>query len=71
MQISTLTQFTISDILPALIQETGLGGFYAENGSYGGGTWLRFPVNGEHSPSTRGKCVVYVKEGGLAYLRSG
>lgn len=47
------------------------GAFEDENGSYGGGTWLRFPVNGEHSPSTRGKCVVYVKEGGLAYLRSG
>ena len=47
------------------------GAFEDETGSYGGGTWLRFPVGASHSPSTRAECVLYVKEGGLAYLRAG
>jgi anti-sigma factor ChrR (cupin superfamily) len=47
------------------------GAFEDETGSYGGGTWLRFPVGAAHAPSTRGECVLYVKEGGLAYLRAG
>ncbi len=47
------------------------GAFEDETGSFGGGTWLRFPVGGSHRPSTRAECVLYVKEGGLAYLASG
>ena len=47
------------------------GTFEDETGSFGGGTWLRFPVGGTHEPSTRADCVLYIKEGGLAYLRTG
>lgn len=38
-------------------------------GGYLRGTWLRFPVGSTHHPSSRSGCVVYVKTGGLAYLR--
>lgn len=47
------------------------GAFEDEKGSFGGGTWLRFPVGGTHVPATRTECVLYVKEGGLAYLQPG
>ena len=42
-----------------------------ETGRFGAGSWLRFPVGACHAPSTAGGCVLYVKEGGLEYLRSG
>jgi anti-sigma factor ChrR (cupin superfamily) len=45
------------------------GAFEDETGSFAAGTWLRLPVGAAHTPSTRSGCVLYVKEGGLAYLR--
>ena len=40
-----------------------------EAGSYGRGTWLRFPEQASHGPSTATGCVFYIKEGGLKLLR--
>jgi anti-sigma factor ChrR (cupin superfamily) len=42
-----------------------------ETGRFGVGTWLRFPVGARHAPATTAGCVLYIKEGGLAYLLSG
>jgi anti-sigma factor ChrR (cupin superfamily) len=42
-----------------------------ETGRFGAGTWLRFPVGSQHAPATIPGCVLYIKEGGLAYLSSG
>jgi anti-sigma factor ChrR (cupin superfamily) len=42
-----------------------------ETGRFGAGAWLRFPVGSRHAPTTTGGCVLYIKEGGLAYLLSG
>jgi anti-sigma factor ChrR (cupin superfamily) len=42
-----------------------------ETGRFSAGTWLRFPVGSRHAPATAGGCVLYIKEGGLAYLLSG
>jgi anti-sigma factor ChrR (cupin superfamily) len=44
--------------------------FSDENGHYEPGHWLRFPVGAEHQPYSDTGCVVYIKRGGLAYLRS-
>jgi anti-sigma factor ChrR (cupin superfamily) len=41
-----------------------------DSGRFPAGCWLRLPAGGSHHPrSTRG-CTLYVKTGGLAYLRS-
>jgi len=47
------------------------GGFADEEGAFAEGSWLRLPVGAAHSPSTVDGCVVYIKEGGFAYLRAG
>jgi anti-sigma factor ChrR (cupin superfamily) len=47
------------------------GAFEDETGRFGAGTWLRFPERAIHAPSTSTGCVLYIKEGGLAYLRPG
>jgi anti-sigma factor ChrR (cupin superfamily) len=47
------------------------GSFADEGGSFGYGAWLRLPPGAAHSPSSDEGCVVYVKEGGFAYLRAG
>jgi anti-sigma factor ChrR (cupin superfamily) len=47
------------------------GSFSDENGDYGAGHWLRFPVGGEHQARTDSGCIIYIKRGGLTYLRSG
>ena len=47
------------------------GSFTDELGSYGAHTWLRLPVQFTHRPRTAAGCELYIKEGGLAYLRSG
>ena len=39
-----------------------------ETGRFGAGTWLRLPVGARHRPATTAGCVLYIKEGGLAYL---
>ena len=46
------------------------GSFSDEHGSYGPHTWLRLPPDSAHAPSTAQGCVLYVKEGGFAYLRA-
>jgi hypothetical protein len=45
------------------------GSFEDEEGPYRTHTWLRFPAQSRHRPRTREGCVLYVKEGGFAYLR--
>ena len=35
------------------------------------GAWVRLPRGASHAPSTDEGCVLYIKEGGLAYLRAG
>jgi anti-sigma factor ChrR (cupin superfamily) len=47
------------------------GEFSDEAGRFGPGAWLRLPVAAAHSPSTRDGCMLYIKEGGFAYLRAG
>jgi anti-sigma factor ChrR (cupin superfamily) len=42
-----------------------------ETGRFGAGTWLRLPVGSWHAPTTTKGSVLYIKEGGLAYLQSG
>jgi anti-sigma factor ChrR (cupin superfamily) len=49
-----------------------LGGVFAdEGGRLAEGCWLRLPPGAMHAPSTRDGCVLYVKEGGFAYLAAG
>jgi anti-sigma factor ChrR (cupin superfamily) len=47
------------------------GAFSDESGEHGAGTWLRLPLGARHHPraSTAG-CTLYVKTGGLFYLRA-
>ena len=47
------------------------GSFGDAGGSFGRGAWLRLPPGASHSPSTDEGCVLYIKEGGFAYLRAG
>jgi len=47
------------------------GSFADEGGTFAHGAWLRLPPDAAHSPSTDEGCVVYIKEGGFAYLRAG
>jgi anti-sigma factor ChrR (cupin superfamily) len=47
------------------------GSFADEAGRFARGAWLRLPPGAEHEPSTSEGCVLYIKEGGFAYLRSG
>jgi anti-sigma factor ChrR (cupin superfamily) len=46
------------------------GSFADEGGRFGQRAWLRLPPGAAHSPSSADGCVVYVKEGGFAYLRA-
>lgn len=45
------------------------GSFTDESGTHGTHAWLRLPAGATHAPSTAGGCTLYVKRGGLAYLR--
>jgi len=47
------------------------GQFDDEAGTYGSGSWLRFPVGSHHTPQTSQGCVLYIKEGGFTYLNAG
>lgn len=47
------------------------GSFTDEAGSFARGSWLRLPVGAAHSPQSAEGCIVYIKEGGFAYLRAG
>ena len=46
------------------------GRFSDEHGDYRQGHWLRFPAGARHHPTTSTGCSVYLKRGGLAYLKS-
>jgi len=46
------------------------GEFSDQAGSYRAGCWLRLPVGSEHRPRSDRGCTLYVKRGGLRYLRS-
>ncbi len=46
------------------------GSFSDENGDYKAGHWLRFPIGAKHKVHTGSGCVLYLKRGGLKYLRS-
>ena len=45
------------------------GVFEDEAGRYPAGTWLRLPEGATNAPRTSAGCTLYVKRGGLAYLR--
>lgn len=47
------------------------GEFADETGRFSAGTWLRLPPGSAHAPTVTGECVLYVKEGGFAYLKEG
>ena len=47
------------------------GSFADAEGVFARGTWLRLPAGERHEPSTAEGCVLYIKEGGFAYLRAG
>ena len=46
------------------------GSFSDEHGDYGPHTWLRLPARAAHTLHTARGCDLYVKEGGLRYLRA-
>lgn len=46
------------------------GEFADEAGTYSQGWWLRQPVGSRHSPRSERGCTLYVKRGGLPYLKS-
>jgi anti-sigma factor ChrR (cupin superfamily) len=46
------------------------GSFEDEHGRYEALTWMRLPTHFTHRPATQKRCELYVKEGGLTYLRS-
>ncbi len=45
------------------------GQYTDEAGDFPAGTWTRLPAGASHSPATAGGCTIYIKRGGLAYLR--
>jgi anti-sigma factor ChrR (cupin superfamily) len=47
------------------------GSFTDEGGELRERAWLRLPPGAAHAPTTRDGCVLYVKEGGFAYLAAG
>ena len=46
------------------------GEFADEAGTYCQGWWLRQPVGSRHRPRSERGCTLYVKRGGLPYLKS-
>ena len=46
------------------------GGFADEAGEYSQGWWLRLPAGARHRPRSDPGCTLYVKRGGLPYLKS-
>lgn len=45
------------------------GAFDDEGGRYEAGAWLRLPAGQDHTPRSAAGCTLYVKRGGLHYLR--
>jgi anti-sigma factor ChrR (cupin superfamily) len=45
------------------------GEFSDEEGVYSEGGWLRLPVGASHRPRSERGCALYIKRGGLPYLR--
>jgi anti-sigma factor ChrR (cupin superfamily) len=49
-----------------------LDGAFEESGErFAAGAWLRVPAGAALAPQSRDGCKLYIKEGGLAYLKSG
>ena len=72
MRLERWAEHAVSDLrrYPAGAECFVLSGSFADaDGHYDTGTWLRFPVNATHTPHTAGGCTLYVKEGGMRYLR--
>lgn len=46
------------------------GAFADENGTYSSGCWLRLPAGAAHRAGSTAGCTLYVKQGGVASLRS-
>jgi anti-sigma factor ChrR (cupin superfamily) len=46
------------------------GRFADDEGTYPSGSWLRLPAGARHHPRSETGCTLYVKLGGLKYLRS-
>lgn len=46
------------------------GAFSDEASTYTAGCWLRLPAGSTHHPRSDGGCTLYIKEAGLAYLKS-
>jgi len=47
------------------------GSFADAEGELARGAWLRLPPGAAHAPATADGCVLYIKEGGFAYLKPG
>ena len=45
------------------------GEFSDDDGAYTAGGWLRLPAGSSHHPRTGSGCLLYIKTGGLPYLR--
>ena len=46
------------------------GAFEDDEGSYRAGTWLRLPAGASHRPRSAAGCELYIKAGGIPYLRA-
>jgi hypothetical protein len=46
------------------------GDLHDEAGSYTEGCWMRLPAGATHQLRTLGGCTLYIKRGGLGYLKS-
>ena len=46
------------------------GSFEDEQGRHGAGSWMRLPAGSVHHAGSSEGCVLYIKEGGIAYLKS-
>ena len=59
------------DITPGVVQLVVIEGeLKDEGGTYKAGTWMRFPAGHQHTPSSDTGCLLYVKLGGVAVLKS-
>lgn len=45
------------------------GSFEDEQGGHRSGTWMRMPISSVHHAGSSEGCTLYIKEGGLAYLK--
>lgn len=71
-----LERWTPGSTVPARTYDQGAelfvieGSFTDDSDAHAAGTWLRMPTRSSHHAGTAEGCVLYVKEGGFAYLVS-